>query len=47
MCKDTIEHHIKKLQSRKLEIANNVLTGKCSAGSKLTLDDMKSLFGLE
>ncbi|KAK1124633.1 hypothetical protein K0M31_006006 [Melipona bicolor] len=47
ICKDTIEERIKLLQERKIQIAQNVLSGdKNSAASKLTLDDLKSLFGL-
>lgn len=45
ICKDTIEERIKHLQERKMEIAQNVLSGdKNSTVSKLTLDDLKSLF---
>lgn len=47
ICKDTIEERIKHLQERKMEIAQNVLSGdKNSTVSKLTLDDLKSLFAL-
>ncbi|KAK9297412.1 hypothetical protein QLX08_008850 [Tetragonisca angustula] len=47
ICKDTIEDRIKCLQEKKMEIAQHVLSGdKNSAVSKLTLDDLKSLFGL-
>ncbi|XP_050470437.1 transcription termination factor 2 isoform X1 [Bombus huntii] len=47
ICRDTIEERIKNLQERKIEIAQNVLSGdKNSAVSKLTLNDLKSLFGL-
>ncbi|XP_072743655.1 transcription termination factor 2 [Anoplolepis gracilipes] len=46
ICVDTIEERVKVLQERKLEIANNVLTGdKTKANMKLTLNDLKSLFG--
>ncbi|KMQ96635.1 transcription termination factor 2 [Lasius niger] len=46
ICTDTIEERIKVLQERKLEIARNVLSGdKNNAGMKLTLNDLKSLFG--
>ncbi|XP_034114594.1 transcription termination factor 2-like [Drosophila albomicans] len=44
VCVDTVEQRIKALQDRKLELADNVLTGKVS--SKLTIDDLKGLFGL-
>lgn len=47
MCKDTVEERIKTLQDHKLELANGVLTGaRSSEGSKLTMDDLKGLFGL-
>ncbi|XP_016909041.1 transcription termination factor 2 [Apis cerana] len=47
ICKDTIEERIKHLQEKKMEIAQNVLSGdKNSTVSKLTLDDLKSLFAL-
>ncbi|XP_003699306.2 transcription termination factor lodestar [Megachile rotundata] len=47
ICKDTIEERIKHLQERKLDIAQNVLTGDKNSGvSKLTLNDLKSLFAL-
>lgn len=46
ICVDTIEERIKALQERKLEIATNVLSGaKSNAATKLTLNDLKSLFG--
>lgn len=44
ICTDTIEERIKALQERKLGIAQNVLSGKNTV-VKLTLDDLKSLFG--
>ncbi|CAK9798659.1 Transcription termination factor 2 [Anthophora quadrimaculata] len=47
ICKDTIEERIKQLQERKLTVAQNVLSGdKNSPVSKLTLNDLKSLFAL-
>ncbi|XP_012532592.1 transcription termination factor 2 [Monomorium pharaonis] len=45
VCVNTIEERIKGLQERKLEIARNVLSGDRSAATKLTLNDLKSLFG--
>lgn len=46
ICVNTIEERIKILQERKLEIAKNVLTGdRSNTASKLTLNDLKSLFG--
>ncbi|KAK2583547.1 hypothetical protein KPH14_009501 [Odynerus spinipes] len=47
ICKDTIEERIKNLQERKVEISQNVLSGeKSQLVSKLTLNDLKSLFAL-
>ncbi|XP_073824210.1 transcription termination factor lodestar [Musca autumnalis] len=47
MCKDTVEERIKALQDHKMELANGVLTGaRASEGSKLTMDDLKGLFGI-
>ena len=47
ICKNTIEERIKQLQERKIEIAQNVLTGHKNTGaSKLTFNDLKSLFAL-
>jgi len=46
ICVNTIEERIKALQERKLEIAQNVLSGdRSNAATKLTLNDLKSLFG--
>ncbi|XP_025263627.1 transcription termination factor 2 isoform X2 [Camponotus floridanus] len=46
ICLNTIEERIKGLQDRKLEIASNVLSGdKNNSATKLTLNDLKSLFG--
>lgn len=46
MCIDTVEQAIGMLQQKKIEIANEVLTGTKQTGSKLTIDDLKTLFGL-
>uniref|UniRef100_A0A499FUU0 Transcription termination factor 2 n=1 Tax=Anopheles farauti TaxID=69004 RepID=A0A499FUU0_9DIPT len=46
MCTDTVEQKIQALQQHKLGIADGVLTGTVNKGSKLTIDDLKSLFGL-
>ncbi|XP_055533657.1 transcription termination factor 2 [Wyeomyia smithii] len=46
MCVDTVEQAIRVLQERKLGIANEVLTGTKQTSSKLTIDDLKTLFGL-
>ncbi|XP_016938182.4 transcription termination factor 2 [Drosophila suzukii] len=45
MCVDTVEQRIKALQDKKLELANGVLTGS-TVSSKLTIDDLKGLFGM-
>ncbi|XP_011647072.2 transcription termination factor 2, partial [Pogonomyrmex barbatus] len=45
ICANTIEERIKTLQERKLEIATNVLSGTKTNATKLTLNDLKSLFG--
>uniref|UniRef100_A0A182N2Z1 Transcription termination factor 2 n=1 Tax=Anopheles dirus TaxID=7168 RepID=A0A182N2Z1_9DIPT len=45
-CRDTVEQKIQALQQHKLGIADGVLTGTVNKGSKLTIDDLKSLFGL-
>lgn len=42
-----MEESIVKLQQGKLDMAANALTGaKKAAGSKLTMDDLKVLFGM-
>uniref|UniRef100_A0A182RKF7 Transcription termination factor 2 n=1 Tax=Anopheles funestus TaxID=62324 RepID=A0A182RKF7_ANOFN len=46
MCGETVEQKIHALQQHKLSIADGVLTGTVNKGSKLTMDDLKSLFGL-
>ncbi|XP_041370526.1 transcription termination factor 2-like [Gigantopelta aegis] len=46
LCKDTIEEKIVELQKRKLTIAKNVLTGSGASSQKLTLQDMRMLFGV-
>uniref|UniRef100_A0A182HHP9 Transcription termination factor 2 n=1 Tax=Anopheles arabiensis TaxID=7173 RepID=A0A182HHP9_ANOAR len=46
MCAETVEQKIHALQEHKLGIADGVLTGTVNKGSKLTIDDLKSLFGL-
>ena len=48
LCEDTVESRIQDLQLKKMDLANNVLTGaKRSNANKLTFDDLKMLFGLE
>ncbi|KAJ8675651.1 hypothetical protein QAD02_011437 [Eretmocerus hayati] len=44
ICRDTIEFRVKYLQDKKLDIANHVLTGTRSMSSKLTIEDLKTLF---
>ncbi|XP_076167205.1 transcription termination factor lodestar [Ptiloglossa arizonensis] len=47
ICKDTIEERIKHLQEKKMELAQNILSGdKNSVTTKLSLNDLKSLFAL-
>ncbi|XP_043270770.1 transcription termination factor 2-like [Venturia canescens] len=47
ICSDTIEERIKALQEHKLAIADSLLSGSGKAGaSKLSLDEMKMLFGI-
>lgn len=41
---ESIEERIKKLQQKKLDLANAVLTGAKNIGSKLTIQDLRSLF---
>ncbi|XP_034665895.1 transcription termination factor 2 [Drosophila subobscura] len=45
VCLDTVEQRILGLQEHKLELANGVLTGT-GVSSKLTIDDLKGLFGI-
>ena len=47
-CEDTVESRIADLQNKKMDLANSVLTGaKRTSANKLTLDDLKMLFGLK
>uniref|UniRef100_A0A336MPJ0 Transcription termination factor 2 n=1 Tax=Culicoides sonorensis TaxID=179676 RepID=A0A336MPJ0_CULSO len=41
---DSIEARIKLLQQKKMDLANTVLTGAKNMGSKLTMQDLRSLF---
>ena len=43
---DSVELRIQQLQQKKLDLADGVLTGAKRA-SKLTMDDLKMLFGLD
>ncbi|XP_074643058.1 transcription termination factor 2-like [Tubulanus polymorphus] len=47
VCKDTVEEKIVALQKKKTDLANNVLTGAGAKRQKLSLNDLKMLFGLE
>ncbi|XP_059160044.1 transcription termination factor 2-like [Physella acuta] len=46
LCKDTIEEKIVALQERKLSLAKSVLSGAGAKNQKLTLNDLRSLFGV-
>ncbi|XP_048745647.2 transcription termination factor 2-like isoform X3 [Ostrea edulis] len=46
LCKDTIEERIVALQQKKQDLAKSVLTGSGGVNSKLTLDDLRMLFGV-
>lgn len=46
MCTETVEERIKVLQDKKLAIAEGVLTGSKTTGSKLTIEDLKTLFNM-
>ena len=47
LCEDTVERRILDLQQKKLDLANDVLTGaKRVDSNKLTLEDLKSLFSI-
>ena len=47
LCEDTVESRIQDLQTKKMDLANSVLTGaKRTNANKLTLEDLKMLFGL-
>ncbi|KAJ0173471.1 hypothetical protein K1T71_010620 [Dendrolimus kikuchii] len=47
MCVDTVEQSIRNLQTVKLELAENVLTGaKNTNASKLSIEDLKMLFNM-
>ena len=46
LCKDTVEEKIVELQQRKKTLATNVLTGSKTTSSKLTLQDLRMIFGV-
>ena len=47
MVEGSVEQRILQLQEKKLNLANDVLTGsKRSGANKLSFDDLKMLFGM-
>lgn len=46
LCKDTIEEKILGLQTSKLSLAKSVLTGSQATTKKLTLNDLRLIFGV-
>ncbi|TWW80404.1 Transcription termination factor 2 [Takifugu flavidus] len=46
MCKDTVEEEISTLQVEKRELAQNVLSGTGSTSTKLSLADLRKIFGV-
>jgi len=47
ICTNTIENSIQSLQSKKIELANNLFGGcKNVEGTKITLDDLKQIFNM-
>ncbi|KAG5680553.1 hypothetical protein PVAND_010054 [Polypedilum vanderplanki] len=47
ICDDTIEENILKKQQEKLELALSTLTGAKRNATKLTIDDLKDIFGMK
>ncbi|KAL7034574.1 hypothetical protein ACKWTF_008009 [Chironomus riparius] len=47
ICEDTIEEKILKKQQEKMNIAESALTGAKRNASKLTIEDLKDLFGMK
>ncbi|XP_041476490.1 transcription termination factor 2-like isoform X1 [Lytechinus variegatus] len=47
VCSDTIEERILQLQKKKTQLAHDVLTGSKSKKEKLSLADLKFLFGVQ
>lgn len=45
-CEGTVEEKISRLQGKKRELAQNVLTGTGNTLSKLSLADLKVIFGV-
>uniref|UniRef100_A0A8D2LUB8 Transcription termination factor 2 n=1 Tax=Varanus komodoensis TaxID=61221 RepID=A0A8D2LUB8_VARKO len=46
VCEDTVEEKISELQTKKKELAQKVLSGQGDSFTKLTLADLKLLFGI-
>lgn len=46
LCSDTVEEKIAELQKRKTDLANDILTGTGGTKRKLTLADLRLLFGV-
>jgi len=47
ICNNTIESSIQKIQTQKLEIANNIFGGSSNVeGTKITLEDLKQIFNI-
>lgn len=47
ICTDTIEASIQLIQTKKLQIANNIFGGSSNVeGSKITLEDLKEIFNI-
>ncbi|CAD6233363.1 GSCOCG00007156001-RA-CDS [Cotesia congregata] len=44
ICNDTIEETIQKLQEEKLSLANSILTGKNKESSKISVQDLMTMF---
>jgi len=47
ICEDTIEEKILKIQNEKMSLAESALTGAKRSASKLTIEDLKDLFGMK
>lgn len=47
ICEDTIEEKILKIQNEKMSVAESALTGAKRSASKLTIEDLKDLFGMK
>lgn len=47
ICEDTIEEKILRKQQEKLDLATSTLTGAKRSATKLTIEDLKDLFGMK